>query len=166
MIRRPPRSTLFPYTTLFRSDCCGIGGRSQLTVPFPIKRGNSVNGTVLEHPVWRRCWRELLPCAAGAPRGCRAGAALQWSLRLARALGGHRGARQHAREPAAERRAPQPALDGKRPRARAQADRRAGARGGEAGPLRPRACPAASRLVQGRCRVLLSASAGFAVTLQ
>ena len=21
MIRRPPRSTLFPYTTLFRSDC-------------------------------------------------------------------------------------------------------------------------------------------------
>src|SRR2546430_12944720 len=37
MIRRPPRSTLFPYTTLFRSDvapggvgqcgtCCGDGG--------------------------------------------------------------------------------------------------------------------------------------------
>src|SRR2546430_3269965 len=26
MIRRPPRSTLFPYTTLFRSllDCCGV----------------------------------------------------------------------------------------------------------------------------------------------
>src|SRR3989441_12179053 len=23
MIRRPPRSTLFPYTTLFRSDCLG-----------------------------------------------------------------------------------------------------------------------------------------------
>src|SRR5260370_30512030 len=23
MIRRPPRSTLFPYTTLFRSCCCG-----------------------------------------------------------------------------------------------------------------------------------------------
>src|SRR2546426_7412980 len=23
MIRRPPRSTLFPYTTLFRSDCTG-----------------------------------------------------------------------------------------------------------------------------------------------
>src|SRR2546422_6652755 len=31
MIRRPPRSTLFPYTTLFRSrrSCCGaLGGRS------------------------------------------------------------------------------------------------------------------------------------------
>src|SRR5690349_22989140 len=27
MIRRPPRSTLFPYTTLFRSSC--------LRVPFP-----------------------------------------------------------------------------------------------------------------------------------
>src|SRR5256885_10604016 len=30
MIRRPPRSTLFPYTTLFRSvtawlNCCGVG---------------------------------------------------------------------------------------------------------------------------------------------
>src|SRR2546426_5412532 len=26
MIRRPPRSTLFPYTTLFRSRYCGHGG--------------------------------------------------------------------------------------------------------------------------------------------
>src|SRR3989475_10583232 len=26
MIRRPPRSTLFPYTTLFRSTCPGCGG--------------------------------------------------------------------------------------------------------------------------------------------
>src|SRR5437899_10573603 len=25
MIRRPPRSTLFPYTTLFRSSCAGRG---------------------------------------------------------------------------------------------------------------------------------------------
>src|SRR2546429_6115663 len=25
MIRRPPRSTLFPYTTLFRSPVCGSG---------------------------------------------------------------------------------------------------------------------------------------------
>src|SRR3712207_7294363 len=24
MIRRPPRSTLFPYTTLFRSSCAGV----------------------------------------------------------------------------------------------------------------------------------------------
>src|SRR2546428_10223377 len=27
MIRRPPRSTLFPYTTLFRSNCAGKPGR-------------------------------------------------------------------------------------------------------------------------------------------
>src|SRR5258708_22498267 len=27
MIRRPPRSTLFPYTTLFRSDPCGLWRR-------------------------------------------------------------------------------------------------------------------------------------------
>src|SRR5256885_3788842 len=26
MIRRPPRSTLFPYTTLFRSGLLGLGG--------------------------------------------------------------------------------------------------------------------------------------------
>src|SRR5256885_5858324 len=26
MIRRPPRSTLFPYTTLFRSDAIGFAG--------------------------------------------------------------------------------------------------------------------------------------------
>src|SRR3712207_7400843 len=26
MIRRPPRSTLFPYTTLFRSGCAAGGG--------------------------------------------------------------------------------------------------------------------------------------------
>src|SRR3712207_7803157 len=29
MIRRPPRSTLFPYTTLFRSDGCGERGRAR-----------------------------------------------------------------------------------------------------------------------------------------
>src|SRR5256885_7405093 len=31
MIRRPPRSTLFPYTTLFRSRCCD--GFRRLPVP-------------------------------------------------------------------------------------------------------------------------------------
>src|SRR3712207_8225584 len=29
MIRRPPRSTLFPYTTLFRSLCCRGGRRPE-----------------------------------------------------------------------------------------------------------------------------------------
>src|SRR3954462_15011230 len=35
MIRRPPRSTLFPYTTLFRSArCCRRGGRAEAE-PYP-----------------------------------------------------------------------------------------------------------------------------------
>src|SRR5437667_5849803 len=29
MIRRPPRSTLFPYTTLFRSDRARVGGQAR-----------------------------------------------------------------------------------------------------------------------------------------
>src|SRR2546429_4889215 len=29
MIRRPPRSTLFPYTTLFRSLTAGVGGDAE-----------------------------------------------------------------------------------------------------------------------------------------
>src|SRR2546429_5721095 len=32
MIRRPPRSTLFPYTTLFRSLVAQVGGRVALGV--------------------------------------------------------------------------------------------------------------------------------------
>src|SRR3712207_8377074 len=32
MIRRPPRSTLFPYTTLFRSRAVGDGGFAPRTV--------------------------------------------------------------------------------------------------------------------------------------
>src|SRR3712207_8030444 len=39
MIRRPPRSTLFPYTTLFRSPNCrgpfAPGGCSPLLTPWP-----------------------------------------------------------------------------------------------------------------------------------
>src|SRR2546422_8496034 len=31
MIRRPPRSTLFPYTTLFRSPCTAQGGGRGMT---------------------------------------------------------------------------------------------------------------------------------------
>src|SRR2546422_1957480 len=44
MIRRPPRSTLFPYTTLFRSPCrrgspCAARARSRPTRPaFRIRR--------------------------------------------------------------------------------------------------------------------------------
>src|SRR5574337_151101 len=48
MIRRPPRSTLFPYTTLFRSICQQIGKTQQwlqdwkrsVFIPIP-KKGNA-----------------------------------------------------------------------------------------------------------------------------
>src|SRR3712207_7968152 len=33
MIRRPPRSTLFPYTTLFRSDAAFRGARATRAAP-------------------------------------------------------------------------------------------------------------------------------------
>src|SRR5258705_1825950 len=40
MIRRPPRSTLFPYTTLFRSRDAGSQDRSLGTRPsLPVKSG-------------------------------------------------------------------------------------------------------------------------------
>src|SRR5205809_5819376 len=35
MIRRPPRSTLFPYTTLFRSDVPRIEARAPVLHPDP-----------------------------------------------------------------------------------------------------------------------------------
>src|SRR5947208_5755054 len=43
MIRRPPRSTLFPYTTLFRSCCAGLAmhrwcRRSRTRSPRPADR--------------------------------------------------------------------------------------------------------------------------------
>src|SRR3712207_9077000 len=45
MIRRPPRSTLFPYTTLFRSRSSTIEGGGRV-IPFP-KEGEPIN------PEWR-----------------------------------------------------------------------------------------------------------------
>src|SRR2546422_3609648 len=47
MIRRPPRSTLFPYTTLFRSQGCGAGGRaSASTAPVPIAPADEIDVTL------------------------------------------------------------------------------------------------------------------------
>src|SRR5690554_7022750 len=41
MIRRPPRSTLFPYTTLFRSS----SNASPLSCEYPIAAGIPLSGT-------------------------------------------------------------------------------------------------------------------------
>src|SRR5258707_9550942 len=42
MIRRPPRSTLFPYTTLFRSRSFGVGGeRRFFDMLRPVEPGST-----------------------------------------------------------------------------------------------------------------------------
>jgi hypothetical protein len=48
-------------------------GEIPVIVRFPVRRDNSVNGTVREHLVWRRCWCVRLPCAGGARRGPQGG---------------------------------------------------------------------------------------------
>src|SRR2546426_5688238 len=72
MIRRPPRSTLFPYTTLFRSACQRVPQRPAHPVHRPVEHRAVGAGEVhqLEHaaPV-RLGWElwELVPVrAAGA----------------------------------------------------------------------------------------------------
>src|SRR5258706_8731360 len=55
MIRRPPRSTLFPYTTLFRSRSDGPG-------PVPDSPQSARRGTVGSEPSPRRSW-------SSCPRG-------------------------------------------------------------------------------------------------
>src|SRR2546429_6685311 len=42
MIRRPPRSTLFPYTTLFRSKITVVKGSGTLQPGRKVKVGNDV----------------------------------------------------------------------------------------------------------------------------
>src|SRR2546422_7919154 len=68
MIRRPPRSTLFPYTTLFRSRRDTTGVRSQAArglsqaggaVPDPDRRGDLAARVAPERRV---------PCERGARR--------------------------------------------------------------------------------------------------
>src|SRR5689334_24530854 len=43
MIRRPPRSTLFPYTTLFRSDWAAVQQADTIRLPLRV---------VAEDPLW------------------------------------------------------------------------------------------------------------------
>src|SRR5689334_23989685 len=69
MIRRPPRSTLFPYTTLFRSEIPGgqhfdalrRAGRAERGVDMPAPVGERVDVAVLaqlgEHAVDRKSTR-------------------------------------------------------------------------------------------------------------
>src|SRR2546428_4569325 len=47
MIRRPPRSTLFPYTTLFRSVCALVRGETREHAPG-VLRGDEERGETRE----------------------------------------------------------------------------------------------------------------------
>src|SRR2546427_10796962 len=61
MIRRPPRSTLFPYTTLFRS--CGL----EMTATT----SGSYSPSGADSAVWAGC-RQMGPGRGGNPNGVRA----------------------------------------------------------------------------------------------
>src|SRR2546421_7017353 len=63
MIRRPPRSTLFPYTTLFRSRG---GCEDAAPVPFPAHRTGRAD---LPHPALRQV---SPPDSRTGRSGCRA----------------------------------------------------------------------------------------------
>src|SRR2546427_10242322 len=56
MIRRPPRSTLFPYTTLFRSlvvDMLGREGRRKSEIPTHTPLPKLI-GQIEDRPQWQR----------------------------------------------------------------------------------------------------------------
>src|SRR2546430_7386370 len=53
MIRRPPRSTLFPYTTLFRST----SGSSTSASPNPVRRSSSPRRPARRRRPSHRVWR-------------------------------------------------------------------------------------------------------------
>src|SRR5690348_18454183 len=49
MLRRPPRSTLFPYTTLFRSHC-GVPDSTNLSICAAVQNGRAVGVTIVAKP--------------------------------------------------------------------------------------------------------------------
>src|SRR3712207_7202186 len=49
MIRRPPRSTLFPYTTLFRSGCGLHSQHGAVVLQGPLDRGHDNADVVQPH---------------------------------------------------------------------------------------------------------------------
>src|SRR2546430_11352256 len=65
MIRRPPRSTLFPYTTLFRST-----GSCRAPHPAPPLDDGAARGA-LEHPHVRGVRQRLPPRRAGDRKSTR-----------------------------------------------------------------------------------------------
>ena len=81
MIRRPPRSTLFPYTTLFRSRSAGrqrIAARflpcMQNCAPLPTRCWGRRIPAGIRRCIWRKEWHLFLsgcPVCAYGVAGCR-----------------------------------------------------------------------------------------------
>src|SRR2546430_9100911 len=70
MIRRPPRSTLFPYTTLFRSQTHQTGMCCDLRVPRT--DGTAPGNTTLHDPTYDRdAMRAMLGAFRAEPLGRR-----------------------------------------------------------------------------------------------
>src|SRR5258708_17956449 len=71
MIRRPPRSTLFPYTTLFRSQCLGHQGKGSRTAEIH-RRGIRGDAQERGNPAYFRTLRRAVLSAdrtiTGIPR--------------------------------------------------------------------------------------------------
>src|SRR5258708_18977549 len=63
MIRRPPRSTLFPYTTLFRSYFHHAGGENFAAIPC--LNDSEAGMTVISHVVLRELkgWITVMPAS-------------------------------------------------------------------------------------------------------
>src|SRR5256885_15776108 len=66
MIRRPPRSTLFPYTTLFRSVLLLVGTvgavlavQSGTAAHGPVERVPGARAAVMEHEEWGQRTRNI-----------------------------------------------------------------------------------------------------------
>src|SRR5215204_6950571 len=73
MIRRPPRSTLFPYTTLFRSrECDGrrvVGGRAAVPAAVRLHAGGALRLACPRPRRGRRPSASRAPLRAGIRRG-------------------------------------------------------------------------------------------------
>src|SRR5690348_18496324 len=84
MIRRPPRSTLFPYTTLFRSMSfytmlfvgttpigslivSGVASAGNVPLPFVVAGAPCVLAALAAAALWHRQEDRAMPAVSGAP---------------------------------------------------------------------------------------------------
>src|SRR2546429_5720965 len=67
MIRRPPRSTLFPYTTLFRSQLWGPKGHSSVSLKTRRNTPQTRKQTGHAKRVQVRCWPRVVSARRNRP---------------------------------------------------------------------------------------------------